>query len=100
MVTLAEVQAKASDTLTRVTAETDVVNAVKMVVDHQNADIAGLKQQIADLIAAGGADATALQTLADTLDSIQAAETSNAEIVAAAVAAGTHVDTPEPPPAA
>ena len=89
MATLAEIQEKAAATLAQVQAETDVVNAVKMVVDNQNSSIAGLKQQIADLIAAGGADATALQTLSDTIDHIQQQDTSNAAVVAAAVAAGT-----------
>ncbi len=89
MVSVADIQAKANQTLDSVRAETDVVNAVKIVVDNQNAAIASLKQQVADLIAAGGADATALQQLSDTIDAIQSAETSNAAAVAEAVAAGT-----------
>lgn len=88
MTNVADLQAKASATLTAVTAETDVVNAVKQVVDNSNSQIATLKQQLADAIAAG-ADPAALQTLSDTLDAIQAAETSNSATVAAAVAAGT-----------
>jgi len=91
MTSVADVQAKANTTLAAVTAEADVVNAVKLVVDHNNDLIATLKQQLADAIAAG-ADPAALQTLSDTLDAIQAAETSNAAGVAEAVAAGTPVE--------
>lgn len=89
MVSVADIQAKAGTVLQQVQAETDVVNAVKIVVDNQNANIAALKQQIADLIAAGGADQAALQQLSDTLDAIQAADTANSQVVADAVAAGT-----------
>lgn len=88
MTTLADIQAKAAATLASVTAETSVVNAVKVVVDNSNALIATLKQQLADAIAAG-ADPVLTQTLSDTIDAIQAAETSNAAVVAAAVVAGT-----------
>jgi hypothetical protein len=42
--------------LDRITVETDVVNAVKVVVDSQNEKLAMLKQQINDLIAAGSVD--------------------------------------------
>lgn len=93
MTTMQEVQDKANATLATVTAETDVANAVLAVVNHQNADIATVKQQLADAIAAGN-DPVALQKLADTIDAIQAADTSNAAKVAAAVTAGTPVATP------
>lgn len=88
---VSDIQTKADATLATVTAETDVVNAVKAVVDHQNADIATIKQQLADAIAGGSADE--LQKLSDTIDAIQAAETSNGAVVAAAVTAGTPVAT-------
>jgi chromosome segregation ATPase len=88
MVSVADIQAKADATLANVRAETDVVNAVKQVVQLNNDMIAALKQQLADAIA-NGADAAQLQTLSDTLDAIQAANTSNTQVVADAVAAGT-----------
>jgi hypothetical protein len=53
MTSVADIQAKANATLDQVKAETDVVNAVKLVVDHSNEMIATLKQQLADAIAAG-----------------------------------------------
>jgi hypothetical protein len=90
MTSVADVKAKADALLASVTAETDVVTAVKAVVDHSNQQISTLKQQLADAIAAG-ADPTALQTLSDTIDAIQSAQTSNATNVAAAVTAGTPV---------
>lgn len=95
MASVADIQTKADDTLANVKAETDVVAAVKLVVDHMNEMIATLKQQLADAVAAG-ADPAALQTLSDTLDAIQAANTSNTQVVADAVAAGTPVETPKP----
>lgn len=88
MVNVSDVQSKADATLANVRAETDVVNAVKLVVDHSNEMIATLKQQLAEAIA-NGADPAALQTLSDTLDAIQTANTSNTQTVADAVAAGT-----------
>jgi DNA repair ATPase RecN len=93
MVSVKDLQDQANATLQQVQAETDIVNAVKKVVDDQNTNIAALKQQVDDLIAAGGASAQDLQTLADTLTTIQQLETSNAAVVSAAVAAGTPVDT-------
>lgn len=96
MATLAEVQAKADAALAQITAETSVVNAVKVVVDNFNVQMADLKAQIAALIAAGGTDAAALQVLSDTVDGIMAADTSNAAVVAAAVAAGTPAEPPTP----
>lgn len=91
MTSVADVKAKADALLGKVTAETDVVNAVKLVVEHSNDMIATLKQQLADAIAAG-ADPAQLQALSDTLDAIQAAQSSNADTVAAAVAEGTPVE--------
>lgn len=88
MVSVSDIQAKADATLANVQAETNVVNAVKLVVDNMNANIATLKQQLADAIAAG-ADPQQLQALSDTLDAIEAANTSNTQVVADAVAAGT-----------
>jgi len=100
MVALADIQAKAANLLSSLQAETNIVNAVKMVVNHQNDTISGLKQQIADLIAAGGADTAALQTLSDTLDQIQAQDVANATVVANAIAAGTPAEEPPPAPPA
>jgi type I site-specific restriction endonuclease len=89
MVSVADIQAKATAALQAIQAETDVVNAVKTLVDTQNAAIAGLKKQVTDLISAGSATATDLQALSDTIDAIASSETSNAATVSAAVAAGT-----------
>lgn len=88
MTSVADIQAKAAATLAQVTAESSVVNAVKAVVDNSNSQIATLKQQLSDAIAAG-VDPAALQTLSDTIDAIQAADTANSGVVSAAVAAGT-----------
>src|SRR5690349_16315687 len=68
VVTVADLQAKAQAELDQLTAETDMVNAVKLVVENQNSKLEALQAQIDQMIASGGADATALQTLSDTID--------------------------------
>ena len=94
MVSVADVKAKADATLAQVKAEADIANGVKAVVDHMNEQIAMLKQQLADAIAAG-VDPAALQALSDTIDAIQTADTSNSAIVASAVTAGTSAPAPD-----
>lgn len=89
MVSIQDLQAKADEQLARITAETEVVEAVKMVVDNQNAAIVDLKDQIAVLIAQGSVTPADLQKLSDTLDQMQTLDTANATKVAEAVAAGT-----------
>lgn len=89
MVKLSDLQIKADEELAAIQADTDLVNAVKQVVDNQNAKIDALKAQVDDLIASGGGSEEDLQRLSDTLDAIRAAETSQREVVSAAVIAGT-----------
>ena len=96
MVSIQDLKTKAATQLAAITAETDVVNAVKAVVDGQNEKLAALKQQVADLIASGSVDPADMQQLSDTLDAIAALDTSNAAVVSAAVAAGTPVAQPTP----
>jgi len=98
MATLADIQAKADAELAQITAEIDVVNAVKQVVDNQVAKLNDLQAQVAALLAQGSVNPADLQKLSDTIDAIKAADTSNAAIVSAAVAAGTPV-APQPAPA-
>lgn len=99
MVQVADIQAKADQELAQITAETDVVNAVKQVVDNQNAKLADLQSQIDAFIAAGTPPSQAeLQQLSDTIDAIRTADTANAQIVSDAVAAGTPVAPPAPAP--
>lgn len=97
MVSVKDLQDQATATLQQVQAETDVANAVKKVVDDQNTTIDALKKQVDDFVAAGGASQADLQQLSDTLLSIKNLDTSNAQIVASAVTAGT--PTPPAPPA-
>jgi hypothetical protein len=93
MISIRDLQDQANATLQQVQAETDVANAVKKVVDDQNATIDALKKQVDDMVAAGGASQADLQQLSDTLLSIKNLETSNGQIVAQAVTAGTPVET-------
>ena len=88
MATLAEIQTKADATLAQVTAARTVDDAVKVVVDNNNVQLAALKQQLADAIA-GGATPADLQKIADTIDAIQQTDLANGAIVSAAVTAGT-----------
>lgn len=87
MTTLDDLQAKATATLTKVTSDTDLDNAIATVVNNQNATIADLKAQLA----AAGTDPVKLQALSDTLDNILATDTANAQKVADAITAGTPV---------
>jgi hypothetical protein len=82
---LDDLQAKAQATLTQVTADTDLDNAVAKVVNDQRATIVDLKAQLA----AAGTDPAKLQALSDTMDAILKTDTSNAAIVSAAVTANT-----------
>src|SRR5207244_3065876 len=66
MPTLDDLQIKAAATLAKVTADTDLDNAVATVVNNQNATIADLKAQLA----AAGTDPAKLQQLSDTMDAI------------------------------
>ncbi|UQR66195.1 hypothetical protein LRP30_13470 [Bradyrhizobium sp. C-145] len=95
MISIRDLQDQAAATLQQVQADTDVANAVKKVVDDQNETIDALKKQVDDFVAAGGASQADLQQLSDTLLSIKNLDTSNAQIVASAVTAGTQ---PAPSP--
>jgi hypothetical protein len=85
MTTVAELQAKADETLAQVTAETDLDNAIAKVVTDQNATITDLKAQLA----AAGTDPAELQKVMDTMDAILQTNTSNTKIVSDAVTANT-----------
>lgn len=89
MVAISDIQTKAEAGLAAVQEETNLANAVKLVVDNQNVANAALKARIDELIAAGGGDPAALQQLSDTLDTLMNTDVGNREIVAAAVVAGT-----------
>lgn len=95
MTSVQEIQAKADTMLSAVNAERDVSLAVKAVVEHQLTTLADIKQQLADALAAGNTSAADLQKLSDTIDQIMSTDAANADIVAAAVVAGT--DQPAPP---
>jgi hypothetical protein len=90
---LDDVQNKANTTLAKITADTDIDNAVAKVVDDQRATIIDLRAQLAAAIAAGN-DPAKLQALSDTMDAILAADTTNSDIVSKAVTAGTTAATP------
>lgn len=72
------------------TRQTDLGVAIKTALQGNTAIIAGLKQQIADLIAQGGTvDTTALQPLVDQLAAAEASQVATLDELAAAVIAGT-----------
>lgn len=85
-----EIQAKADNVLQKVQQDTDAANAVKTLVYHQNDLLSSLQGQIKEL--QNSNDPAALDKLAATIDAIKAAETANADSVAAAVTAGTPSD--------
>lgn len=103
MATLAEIKAKADQTLARVQAETDIANAIKTVVDHQNTLISDLKTQIEALKNQGSASAAELQSILDTMNAAEQTDIANAQKVSEAVVAGTPSDSgggtvPQPTP--
>lgn len=89
MTAISDIQTKAEAGLAAVQEETNLANAVKMVVDNQNVANAALKARIDELIAQGSTDPAELQKLSDTLDMLINTDVGNREIVAAAVVAGT-----------
>lgn len=93
MVKIEDLQAKANDELAQIRAETDIVNAVRQVVDNQNTRLSDLQKRVDDLIASGNVTPEALQQLSDTIDAIKSTDAANAQVVADAVMAGT----PTPP---
>jgi uncharacterized protein YoxC len=95
MTKLDDIIAKSNQVLADVRAETEVDEAIKAVVDHQNETLAAVNQQLKDAIDQN--DPTKLQGLSDIIDQIQQTNMANAQKVADAVKAGTPVDTSPAP---
>jgi uncharacterized protein YoxC len=91
MTKLDDIIAKSNQVLADVRAETEVDEAIKAVVEHQNETLAAVNQQLKDAIDQN--DPTKLQGLSDIIDQIQQTNMANAQKVADAVKAGTPVDT-------
>lgn len=90
MATVADLKTQADKTLAAVTKETDIDNAIVLLVQGNTAQITALKQQVADLIASG-ADPTVLQPILDSLVTAESTSLANGQLVADAVTAGTSV---------
>ena len=85
MPTLDELNAKADTLIADVTAETDINNAIAMVVSDQRATIIDLKAQLE----AAGTDPAKLQALSDKLDALAASDKANDKIISDAITANT-----------
>lgn len=92
LMNIQDIQSTADETLVEVQNETQVSEAVKVAVDHQNEMLDALAAQIAELQSAN--DPQALQKLSDTIAAIKATSMSNSSKVAEAVVAGTSHDAP------
>lgn len=89
MNSIAELQAKADETLNQVRAETTVLDSVKVFVQGQNEQLASMQKQIEELISSGGTSSEDLQKLSDTIDAIRSANESNTAALAAAIVKDT-----------
>ncbi len=87
MAKIADVKAKLVSLKADVESETTVVEAVKRLLEGQAAQLADLRQQLADAIAAN--DPAAIQAVLDQIDAVQATNKANADALAAAVIANT-----------
>lgn len=80
--TIADIQAQADDTLTRVTANTNALDAIKTLIQSQTDQIKTLNQELKDAIA-NGADPAALQAISDKLTAVTQATDAQAAAEAA-----------------
>jgi hypothetical protein len=87
MAVMKDVQDRLATLQSSVEGETDLVQAVKTLQDGQTALLIDLRAQLAAAIA--GNDPVALQAVVDTLDTITATNTKNAEEIAASVVKNT-----------
>ncbi len=87
MAKIADVKAKLVSLKADVESETTVVEAVKRLLEGQAAQLADLRQQLADAIAAN--DPAAIQAVLDQIDAVTATNKANADALAAAVVANT-----------
>lgn len=86
MASVADIQAEADDVLTRVTANTNALDAVKTLIQSQSDQINTLNQELKDAIA-NGADPAALQAISDKLTAVTQA--TDAQAAAEATLANT-----------
>lgn len=89
-----DVQAKLDALRADVESETDVVSAIEVLLTGMDAQLADLRQQLADAIANGN-DPAALDALIAQIDAITATNASNRDRIVAAVVARTP-SAPEP----
>lgn len=92
MATVKDVKDQADKALAAIAAESDKDDAIIALVQANTAQIASLKQQLADAIA-NGADPEALQAVLDSLTTAESSALANGQKVVDAINANT------PPPA-
>ena len=89
-----ELQSRVGKLTEDLKAQTTVVGAVKTLVTGSAAQIAALKQQVQDLVAAGTVDATVLQPIVDAIDATEKALVDNTAGLVQAVVQGTPAEAP------
>jgi DNA anti-recombination protein RmuC len=85
---VAEIQGNMNDLAAKVQGQTTVIGGVKTVLEGQAAQIAALKQQVQDLIDAGG-DVTTLEPIVAALQAQEDALAANTQALADATVANT-----------
>lgn len=88
MATIQEVKAKQAELRASIESETDIVTSVKTLLEGQNAQLAALKQQLADAIAGGG-NSAALQEVLDGMTAMLATNEADKQATVDAVVANT-----------
>ena len=86
-----DMEKNAADQIALITEQTTVIQGVEVHLQGQAAVIAGLKQQVKELIEAGGdpAQLAKLEQLAASMDAAEAATKANTDKVTAAILANT-----------
>ena len=90
MATLKQMQDAVNELKTDVANETAVDQSVLTLLQGQAAELAAIKQQLADAVASG--DSAAIQASIDDLTNLHTTMTANAASLAAAVTANTPAD--------
>lgn len=86
---IADLQAQVAALTSSVEQESTLDDSIIALLDGQAAILAQVQQQLADLIAQGGGDTTALQGVSDALGSVIAATEANKAKISAAIVKNT-----------
>jgi hypothetical protein len=89
--TIQEIETQLAELNESVEAETSLDDSIIALLEGQGKVLAGVQQQLADLIAAGGGDPEGLQEVSDALTTILETNEANKTKIAEAIAKNTPV---------